>query len=418
MMEPGEWVRLTIADCCEILDSKRIPINAEDRAKRVGDIPYFGANGLQGYIDDFIFNEPLILMAEDGGRFDEYSSRPIAYRITGKSWVNNHAHVLRAKAGYCQDAIFYSLEHKDIQSFIVGGTRSKLNQGALKRIEIYLPRSVDEQRAMACVISSVDHALAQAEAFIAKQERIKSGLMRDLLTRGVDENGDVRAEGTHKFKDSALGRIPVEWDVRHMDSLVDEPITYGIVQAGPHIDGGVPYIRTGDMADEGIDVNKLLRTSRRIANSYKRSEVRTGDIVFALRATVGKVLPVTESIDGANLTQGTAKISPSFSVDPVYLLWALRTSAVQRQIRLHQKGTTFAEITLGDLRHVEVAMPTCTKEQARISEILSRHEALSTSYRSQLRKIQSLRVGLMQDLLTGRRRVTSLFNDSSLEKVA
>ena len=98
---------------------KRIPVNGEDRDRRSGDIPYYGANGLQGYIDDFIFDEPLILIAEDGGRFDEYLSRPIAYRIAGKSWVNNHAHLLRAKDGFCQDAVFYCLEHKDIQEFIV-----------------------------------------------------------------------------------------------------------------------------------------------------------------------------------------------------------------------------------------------------------------------------------------------------------
>ena len=118
-MTVGGWTSVTVEQCCEILDSKRIPVNGEDREKRIGDIPYYGANGPQGYIDDYIFNEPLILIAEDGGCFDEFATRPIAYRVKGKSWVNNHAHVLRAKERFCQDAIFYNLEHKDIQSFIV-----------------------------------------------------------------------------------------------------------------------------------------------------------------------------------------------------------------------------------------------------------------------------------------------------------
>ena len=94
------WSTWTIEECCDILDNKRIPVNSEEREKRIGDIPYYGANGLQGYIDDFIFDEHLILIAEDGGRFDEFTTRPIAYRISGKSWVNNHAHVLRAKTGF------------------------------------------------------------------------------------------------------------------------------------------------------------------------------------------------------------------------------------------------------------------------------------------------------------------------------
>jgi type I restriction enzyme S subunit len=126
------WSAVTVEQCCEILDCKRVPINTEDREKRIGEIPYYGANGLQGYIDGFIFDEPLILIAEDGGCFDEFASRPIAYRIDGKSWVNNHAHVLRAKKEFCQDAIFYNLENKDIQAFIVGVTLTKHNKSAIR----------------------------------------------------------------------------------------------------------------------------------------------------------------------------------------------------------------------------------------------------------------------------------------------
>ena len=95
----SDWLTTTIGEACDILDSMRVPVNEEERNKRSGDVPYYGANGLQGYIDGYLFDEPLILMAEDGGYFDEYQTRPIAYRIKGKSWVNNHAHILRAIKG-------------------------------------------------------------------------------------------------------------------------------------------------------------------------------------------------------------------------------------------------------------------------------------------------------------------------------
>src|SRR5260370_32992371 len=109
------------------------------------------------------------------------------------------------------------------------------------------------------------------------------------------------------------------------------------------------------MGGESIAGAGLVRTSSAIARSYRRSSVSSGDIVFALRATVGKVLPVTPALDGANLTQGTAKISPGPATDSTFLLWAIRSSNVQSQIRLQQKGTTFMEITLGDLRSIELA---------------------------------------------------------------
>ena len=311
--------------------------------------------------------------------------------------------------GLTRDFLFHGLQGWDllqgVDQAIKGAT---LNKQKLKKILFEYPESEREQSMIAEVLSTVDRAIEQTEALIAKQQRIKTGLMQDLLTRGIDEHGNLRSEQTHKFKDSPLGRIPVGWDVKALDEIVDESITYGIVQAGPHVDGGVPYIRTGDMRGDEINVEKLLRTAPQVAKSYKRSAVWVGDIVFALRATVGKVLPVTVELDGANLTQGTAKISPKKSIDSDFLLWAMRTSQVQNAIRLEQKGTTFMEITLGNLRTIRLALPKKKDEQSLIAEKLKRHDRLRRDYAKQRDKLVSLKRGLMQDLLTGNRRVTAL----------
>ena len=204
----------------------------------------------------------------------------------------------------------------------------------------------------------------------------------------------------------------MEWEVKMLRDLVDEDITYGIVQAGPHIENGVPYIRTGDMANDVIDVKTLLRTSIQIAESYKRSTVRCRDIVFALRATVGKVLPVTKELDGANLTQGTAKISPKESIDSNFFLWVMRSSKVQDEIRIDLKGTTFMEITLGNLRKITLALPKKKPEQTVIGEKLEKLDCLRRSYERHLDKLHSLKTALMQDLLTGKVRVTPLLTKS------
>ena len=170
------WPLTKIEECCDILDNFRVPLNAEERNDIQGDIPYYGANGLQGYINKFIFDEPLILLAEDGGYFDEFESRPIAYKISGKSWVNNHAHILRAKTGssFSQDFIFNCLEHKNIMPFIKGGTRAKLNQAELREILIPKPPEPIQCR-IAEILSTVDEAIEQAEALFAKYQQIKRG---------------------------------------------------------------------------------------------------------------------------------------------------------------------------------------------------------------------------------------------------
>ena len=292
--------------------------------------------------------------------------------------------------------------------------QASINQETLNELLLELPLNKPEQTKIAEVLSTVDQAIEQTEALIAKQQRIKTGLMQDLLTCGIDEHGNLRSEQTHEFKDSPLGRIPVEWEIKRLSELVDEGITYGIVQAGPNIENGVPYIRTGDMSGETINAAQLLKTSERIAKSYKRSAVFSGDIVFALRATVGKVLPVSKELEGSNLTQGTAKISPKKSIESTFLLWALQTAVVQDQIRLHQKGTTFMEITLADLRSIEVALPIMQDEQSTISENLTKHDDLRLQYIQNRQKLHSLKTALMQDLLTGKKRVTPLLKDTEV----
>ena len=92
--------------------------------------------------------------------------------------------------------------------------QASINQNSLKQLKLYLPTSLEEQKKIASILSTVDEAIAQTEQLIAKLERLKTGLMQDLLTRGIDENGQLRNEATHEFKDSPLGRIPVEWEVK------------------------------------------------------------------------------------------------------------------------------------------------------------------------------------------------------------
>ncbi len=97
---PADWKVMTLDQTTNCLDNLRVPLNAEQRAKMKGDIPYCGANGIVDYVDDFVIDDEILLLAEDGGYFDEYQTRPIAYRMSGKCWVNNHAHILVAIDGF------------------------------------------------------------------------------------------------------------------------------------------------------------------------------------------------------------------------------------------------------------------------------------------------------------------------------
>ena len=175
-----KWIKCELLTVCNVLDNRRVPLNDEQRTS--GIYPYCGANGIVDYIDRYIFDEDLILIAEDGGNFDQYETRPIAYWMSGKYWVNNHAHVLKAKHEYNQRYIFYQLEHKDITDYIVGGTRTKLTRAQLDKIEISMPSTYAEQQAIATILSDMDKEIADLEAQRDKYRLLKSGMMQKLLT--------------------------------------------------------------------------------------------------------------------------------------------------------------------------------------------------------------------------------------------
>jgi type I restriction enzyme S subunit len=133
-------------------------------------------------VSGYVIDDDIILMAEDGGYFDEYETRPIAYRMKGKCWVNNHAHILKAKAEFDQGFLFYSLVHKNILPFLASGTRAKLNKSEMNKIEVRLPKAQPEQTAIAEVLTELDAELAALEQRREKTRALKQAMMQELLS--------------------------------------------------------------------------------------------------------------------------------------------------------------------------------------------------------------------------------------------
>ena len=150
---PESWEVVRLEKLCGCLDSKRVPVKQSERDERKGNVPYYGASGQAGWIDDYLFDEPLLLVAEDG---ENLASRklPIAYSIAGKSWVNNHAHVLRI-TDINQFFLEYYFNSIDLSSYLTGTTRPKLNKASLFGIPIPKPSRV-ETNEIALVLGSCD----------------------------------------------------------------------------------------------------------------------------------------------------------------------------------------------------------------------------------------------------------------------
>lgn len=172
------WIVKTIDEICFRFDNLRIPVAEKMREK--GSTPYYGANGIQGYVKGFTHNGEFILLAEDGA--NNLKDYPIQY-VKGKIWVNNHAHVLSANENYATTRFLsFSLKCIDYEKAIVGGSRAKLNSSTLMLLNVYIPTSLSEQQAIAAILSDLDLEIAELEKKKEKYTSIRQGMMQQLLT--------------------------------------------------------------------------------------------------------------------------------------------------------------------------------------------------------------------------------------------
>lgn len=172
------WVEKSIDDLCNRFDNQRIPIS--ERNRRKGNIPYYGANGIQDYVCGYTHDGDYILLAEDGA--NSLSNYPIRY-VSGKIWVNNHAHVLQAKDFISDNKyLSYALKMIKYEEHIVGSGRAKLNSVTLMSLALLISPNIQEQKAIAQILSCLDNEITVLEAKRNKYIKAKQGMMQQLLT--------------------------------------------------------------------------------------------------------------------------------------------------------------------------------------------------------------------------------------------
>jgi len=207
--------------------------------------------------------------------------------------------------------------------------------------------------------------------------------------------------------------VPSDWKQTPLSELTKEKISYGIVQAGPHVSNGVPYIKSSNVGGE-IDVKSLQKTSQEIHYKYRRSAVHPNDIIFSLRGNIARTSIVPYSLPEANLTQGTARISVNDTNDMKFIFFQLASTPIINRINALSKGSTFKEISLEELRKVKLPEAPI-EEQRKISQILSTWDKAISTTESLIANSQQQKKSLMQQLLTGKKRFAEF--DREWEKV-
>lgn len=259
-------MKISIEEACEILDSQRIPITASKRQS--GIYPYYGANGIQDYVADYIFDDELVLLAEDGGNFGS-TDKPIAYRVSGKCWVNNHAHVLKPKKELNVDYLCYALMFYDVRSLIKGATRQKLTQAAMRKIMIPL-LPMKEQLHISGILNKIYELIELHNQQIAKLDEL-------VKSRFIELFGTVKDNPYH-FPTATLKEVCHKiTDGKHGGCEQETDSGYYYVGAREIYDGVIHY----DTAPQ--------ITYADFAKDYRRCNVEQGDMVIVnTGATIGK----------------------------------------------------------------------------------------------------------------------------------
>lgn len=392
----GDWRSVSLGEVCQFTGGNGF--REELQGQSTGDYPFVKVSdmGLPG-------NKRLILEANNwidektrkGEAFKTFPRNSIIFAKVGAALLLNRRRILTRKTcidnnmmaavphGIEYSFLFYLLSSIDFADFVQSGAVPSINQSQMSGIQFYFPPK-PEQTQIAEILTTVDQAIEQTEALIAKQQRIKTGLMQDLLTRGIDEHGNLRSEQTHQFKDSPLGRIPVEWETIQIGNVASLQSGYDITES-ELCDGPYPVVSSSGIV------------------GYHCEYTSNGpNVVVGRKGTIGKV----HYLETDFWAHDTSLYVTNFYGNSEKYFYYLFT-----HLDLIRYGTKSGSPSLNrnDIHPLWVGLPKPI-EQDRISTILMACDHQTNSFVSNMEKAKQLKTALMQDLLTGKVRVTPLLD--------
>lgn len=366
---PQGWHECRLEDCVEVLDSLRVPVNNDERQSRIEGkpteqlFPYYGATGQVGFIDDFLFDEELVALGEDGVPFlDPLKSK--AYMLRGKTWVNNHAHVLRSLEGVAINKfVFYYLNQFDYQGYVNGGTRLKLTQANMRMIPVPLPPLAEQTR----IAAKLDELLAQVDTLKARIDGIPTLLKRfrqSVLAAAV--SGRL----TEEWRENT-GQV-FDWKETSIDSICESSFYGPRFGKNDYVTDGIPTIRTTDMTSKGeifiTNETPRINVPKEKIDQFKANH---GDLLITRTGSIGTMAVFRGdyiAIPSAYLIR--FRFKSAVSVDFIYTF--LTSPFGQEKLGLGTTTTTQPNINAQTIRGIKLQLPSVEEQ----SEIVRRVEQL------------------------------------------
>ena len=387
---PQEWEVKRLGLVCNFLDNQRVPIKDVDREGMRGLYPYYGASGIIDYVNDYIFDDELILLGEDGANIINRST-PLAFMVEGKIWVNNHAHVLKPIEPHNRFFICSYLESISYDKYNTGTAQPKLNREVCEKILIPVP-PIEEQRKIAEILGVWDEAIEKQSRLIEKLELRKRALMQRLLT------GRTRLPGFttpwQKVKLSEIGKIS--------SAGVDKKVNEGEVP--------VRLLNFADVFYRDFIYNDELThwvTAKPI--KVEQCSVQKGDIFFTPSSEMPTDIAISavamEDMTGVVYSYHIVRLRPHIEMDLHYRAYAFKTDEFYKQAERICDGSGQRYVISQDgFRNMSIHLPSLPEQKA-IAEVLTTADKEIATHRKKLYALRLQKRGLMQQLLTGKTRV-------------
>jgi len=368
-----------------------------------GTIPIVGTGGIYGQASRALFDKGIVVARK--------GSLGKPYLFQTPFWPVDTTYAVVPFEGVCIEWLYYCLLDFDLTKLNEATGVPSINRNWLAKITFHNPGSAQQKR-VAEVITTIDIAIEQTEALIEKYQHIKAGLMHDLFTRGVLPSGQLRPprdQAPELYQDTGIGWIPRGWAVAPLEAILHE--SGGYLQTGPfgsqlhaheYQTEGIPVVMPQDIKEGKIGTDTIARISEKRVVSLAKHQLKIGDIIIARRGELSRAAAVSEREQGWLCGTGCFLLRLGRTdLNHFFFSHIYRYDYIQRQIAGTQVGTTMPSLNNSVLGRVQFPCPT-PNEQCDISTRLSNADAETNTLKDHAAKLRLQKLGLMQDLLTGK----------------
>lgn len=382
------WEQRKVSELADRYDNHRVPITASERV--AGRTPYYGANGIQDHVEGFTHDGEFILVAEDGA--NDLQNYPVQY-VDGKVWVNNHAHVLQAKEETADNKfLMNALKHTNIEPYLVGGGRAKLNADVMMKIDFKVP-TLPEQIQIGKFFDNLDHLITLHQRKLELLKRLKQGYLQKLFPQNGENVPELRFKG---YSDAWEKRKLGETNSYFTDGNYGE--SYPKESELSDKENGVPFLRGSNLRN-----GELIEDNANYITKEKHAELTSGhlvedDIVLAVRGSLGALGYVKDENIDWNINSQLAVIRTDKSeLSGKFLVQFLLSWRGQKELLSRNTGTALKQLPIKQLKDVPVPIVNLD-EQKEIGALFSSIDNLIAATQHKVDLLKKLKQGYLQKM--------------------